>query len=172
MAKRKPGWKTGAVASLLLVALPAAAAQLKSATYFALQRGMTESELLVRAGPPDLVTHPGGQVITHRSAVGAVAGDDRRLGLIGGYARTRYIEIKEYHYIPDHTEHDQRPAHRRANYSVVTFFRLRIKKEQAAQIKSEIQHFTRFSYNPAIEFGNQRIATDEKLQQRLAAEDF
>ena len=85
---------------------PGLAAQLDSATFFALDRGMSESELLVRAGEPDLVTYPGGEVVTRRSAVGRVVEEDRRLGLIGGYERSRYVEIKEYHYIPDHTEHD------------------------------------------------------------------
>ena len=106
MPVARPGWRAVASASLMAALLPVSAGQLKSSIYYALDRGMSESELLVRAGEPDLVTYPGGVVISRRSAVGAVGGDDRRLGLIGGVERTRYIEIKEYHYIPDYTEHD------------------------------------------------------------------
>ena len=83
------------------------AGQLDSATYFALQRGMSESELLVRAGPPDLVTHPGGAVIVRRSGSALVSGStDPRLALAGGVERIQAIEVKEYHYVPDHREHD------------------------------------------------------------------
>ena len=81
------------------------AGQLDSATYFALDRGMSESEVLARAGPPDLVTHPGGEVIVDRVAEPFVD-DDPRLSLLGDYERYREVEIKEFHYIPDHTEHD------------------------------------------------------------------
>jgi len=92
--------------TLLALALPVVAAQLDSATYFGLDRGMSESELLLRAGPPDLVTHPGGEVISRRSTVGVVEPEDPRLRLIGAYQRRTFVEIKQYHYIPDHTEHD------------------------------------------------------------------
>ena len=89
----------------LLAAGYALAGQLDSATYFALDRGMSESEVLVRAGPPDLVTHPGGEVIVDRRAV-RLASDDPRLTLLRDGERVRQVTVKQFHYIPDHREHD------------------------------------------------------------------
>ena len=96
-------WPAASLLASLATGLPAG--QLDSATYFALDRGMSESEVLVRAGPPDLVTHPGGEVISRRSTA-SVVDEDGRFALLDERERLRGITIKEFHYIPDHTEHD------------------------------------------------------------------
>lgn len=88
------------VAALLAPAL-VAAGQIDSSTFFALRRGMAESEIYIRAGPPDLVTSPGGEVIERESGV-----IDPRSGIID---TTRTIDaptIKQLHYIPGLEEHD------------------------------------------------------------------
>ncbi len=93
--------------AMVLAPLPVAlAGQLDSATYFGLARGMSESELLVRAGQPDLITSPGGEIISQRTAVTVPDDPDPRLRLIGYRQTSRFIERKDYHYIPDYTEHD------------------------------------------------------------------
>lgn len=68
--------------SIWLLGLPsgagtASAGQIDFETYIKLEPGMLESELLVRAGPPDLVTMPGG-----------------------------FSEVRRLHYIPGPGEHD------------------------------------------------------------------
>jgi hypothetical protein len=78
----------GAVA--LFAALAAgcvAAGQMSLETFGNLRRGMLESEVVLRAGPPDLVTSPEGDVV--------VFGE----GIYGP-------SVRELHYLPDSAEHD------------------------------------------------------------------
>ena len=100
-------------ASLLLAAAFAAssatsplalAGQIDSGTYFRLQRGMSESELLSRAGPPDLVTSPGTVTTIRRS--GAVAEPVPDVQVIDTAEKEVTQEVKQYHYIPGPYEPD------------------------------------------------------------------
>ncbi len=68
------------------VSAAANAGQIDAATLFLLQPGMSQAEVLVRAGPPDLVHPPG------VAATAVVARD--------GFTQERW------HYIPDRSEHD------------------------------------------------------------------
>lgn len=86
-------------------------AQLDSASFFKIRRGMNESELLILAGQPDLVTYPG--VVARETTI--TGRDSETRDLPGGSAtsesalrfrRTEIPEIKQYHYIPDRSEHD------------------------------------------------------------------
>jgi hypothetical protein len=61
------------------------------ATYNALGRGMPESEVLLRAGEPDLVTAPGGEVLARGAWGGAVLDTGPRI---------------RFHYLPGRGEHD------------------------------------------------------------------
>lgn len=80
------------------------AGQIESSAYFHLRRGMSESEVLVRAGPPDLVTSPGLEAVevkhgmVDRGADGAVNFDSFR--------RTRIPTISQWHYVPGAEETD------------------------------------------------------------------
>lgn len=69
----------------------AAAAQIDTATFNALRRGMPESEVLARAGEPDLITAPGGQVLARGAFGGAVLDSGPRI---------------LYHYVPEPGAHD------------------------------------------------------------------
>ena len=80
------------------------AAQLSSSVFFKLQRGMNEGELLVRAGQPDLVTYPG--VTARETTIGQVVTDADGNEAFARFRRTRIPEVKQYHYIPDRSEHD------------------------------------------------------------------
>ncbi len=74
----------------LAVVLPAVvnAGQIDSSAFFHLRRGMSESEVLVRAGPPDLVTSPGQEVVQVRHGV-VDRGDDGDVSF-DSFQRTRY----------------------------------------------------------------------------------
>jgi hypothetical protein len=80
------------------------AGQIDSSAFFLLQRGMSESEILVRAGPPDLVTSPGQEAvevnrgIVHRGKNGDVSFDS--------FLRTRIPTIAQWHYVPGPEETD------------------------------------------------------------------
>ena len=92
--------------SMALFATPpgVTAGQIASGDYFTLKRGMSESEVLVRVGPPDLVTRPGREATVLRSrTLLDVPGEGLVHGTLERYSAP---EIKELHYIPDHAEHD------------------------------------------------------------------
>jgi hypothetical protein len=89
---------------LLLAAGYARAGQLDAATFFLIDTGMEESEVLIRAGPPDLLTSPGGETfaVTDGSFVsgsGGGAGFDT-------VRRAHPAAVRRWHYIPDASEHD------------------------------------------------------------------
>lgn len=93
-----------AAAWLLLAAGSARAGQLDAATFFLIETGMEESEVLIRAGAPDLVTSPGGEIfeVIDGSLVSGVGGDT-------GFDAVRNIHtaaVRRWHYIPDASEHD------------------------------------------------------------------
>ncbi|MDX1434646.1 MAG: DUF2845 domain-containing protein, partial [Gammaproteobacteria bacterium] len=103
------GRRHAALAAALLsalcaaLALPAAAGQIDSYAYFLLRKGMSESEVLVRAGPPDLVTSPGTEAVEVRRGMvqrdaGAVTFDEFR--------RTRIPTVTQWHYVPGPAESD------------------------------------------------------------------
>lgn len=96
----------GLVAGVLLGAplVAAQAGQIESATFFGLRRGMSESEILVRAGPPDLITSPGTRSVVISSDRVSRAPD-------GGLAIDRVKRVvspalERWHYIPDRSESD------------------------------------------------------------------
>ena len=76
----------------------AGAGQIESSAYFTLRRGMSESEVLVRAGPPDLVTSPGLEAVEVKS--GRVdRGDDGEVSF-DSFRRTRIPTLSRWHYVP------------------------------------------------------------------------
>ena len=80
------------------------AGQIDSAAYFHLKRGMSESEVLVRAGPPDLVTSPGLEAVEVKHGV-VDRGDDGDLSF-DSFRRTRIPTISRWHYVPGSRETD------------------------------------------------------------------
>lgn len=84
--------------------LQAVAAQIDITTFNTLRRGMSESEILLRAGPPDLV-----EGIGLRSAdrgVALVRGGTGHGEVIGFRKNRTEHTIKQLHYIPGPDEHD------------------------------------------------------------------
>jgi hypothetical protein len=80
------------------------AGQIESSVYFHLRRGMSESEVLVRAGPPDLVTSPGLEAVEVKS--GRVdRGDDGEVSF-DSFRRTRIPTLSRWHYVPGAEETD------------------------------------------------------------------
>jgi len=98
-----------AVLAALLAALwaalpwPATAGQIESYAYFLLRRGMSESEVLVRAGPPDLVTSPGLEAVEVRRGMVERDGDEVAFD---EFRRTRIPTITRWHYVPGSGETD------------------------------------------------------------------
>ena len=89
-----------AVAVLLaLAATHASAGQMDLATFNLLTHGMSESEVLVRAGRPDLDV-PVGEVGAKRTVIG----DNGKV--VEVFTRTSSVHVRELHYIPDRSEHD------------------------------------------------------------------
>lgn len=80
------------------------AGQMDLSTFGLLRRGMSESELLFRAGPPDLDTSVG---VTERGFRGGSldATGKRSLGY-GEFERRTVRFQKEWHYIPGPRDHD------------------------------------------------------------------
>ena len=87
-----------------VVPLPAAAGQIDSAAFFHLRRGMSESEVLVRAGPPDLVTSPGLEAIEVKRGM-VDRGIDGEV-TFDSFRRTRIPTISQWHYVPGPEETD------------------------------------------------------------------
>lgn len=96
--------RTAASAALLSLAIvgisaaPLSAGQIDSAAYFHLNRGMSESEVLVRAGPPDLVTSPGTEAIEVKH--GMVDRGEEGDVSFDSFRRTRIPIITSWHYVP------------------------------------------------------------------------
>ncbi len=86
------------------VAGPVRAAQIDTATFFLIETGMEESEVLVRAGTPDLVTSIGGEILeTFDGTVTPGFVDSTGFGSV---RRIRSANLRRWHYIPDASEHD------------------------------------------------------------------
>lgn len=83
---------------------PSDAGQIDSSAYFHLRRGMSESEVLVRAGPPDLVTSPGLEAVEIKHGM-VERGDDGAVSF-DTFRRTRIPTIARWHYIPGAGETD------------------------------------------------------------------
>ncbi len=77
--------------ALLLALAGAGAGQLDLYTFNNLRRGMPESEVLLRAGPPDLVTAQGGTILARDW---------------DGTALESAASVKRLHYLPGPREHD------------------------------------------------------------------
>jgi hypothetical protein len=82
----------------------AGAGQIESSAYFHLRRGMSESEVLVRAGPPDLVTSPGLEAVEVKR--GMVDRGDEGEVTFDSFRRTRIPTISRWHYVPGSEETD------------------------------------------------------------------
>lgn len=80
------------------------AGQIDSSAFFLLQRGMSESEILVRAGPPDLVTSPGQEAVEVKHGV-VQRGEDGAVSF-DSFLRTRIPTITSWHYVPAPGETD------------------------------------------------------------------
>ncbi len=87
-----------------LFAQSASAGQIESSAYFHLRRGMSESEVLVRAGPPDLVTSPGVEAVEVKHGL-VERGDDGEV-TFDSFRRTRIPTLSRWHYVPGPGETD------------------------------------------------------------------
>lgn len=87
-----------------VLAPEAGAGQIDSAAYFHLRRGMSESEVLVRAGPPDLVTSPGLEAVEVKH--GVVEHGDEGEVTFDTFRRTRIPTVAQWHYVPGPEESD------------------------------------------------------------------
>jgi hypothetical protein len=99
------------LAAMLLLAVatawapaPAGAGQIDSSAYFHLRRGMSESEVLVRAGSPDLVTSPGTEAVEVKRGM-VDQGEDGEV-TFDSFRRTRIPTITRWHYVPGAGETD------------------------------------------------------------------
>lgn len=88
----------------MLLSCVAFAGQIDSSAYFHLRRGMSESEVLVRAGPPDLVTSPGQEAIEVNHGL-VDRGDDGEV-TFDAFRRTRIPTLTQWHYVPGQGETD------------------------------------------------------------------
>ena len=82
----------------------ASAGQIESFAYFHLRRGMSESEVLVRAGPPDLVNFPGLEAVAVKR--GLVDRGDEGKVTFDSFRRTRLSTLSRWHYVPGPAETD------------------------------------------------------------------
>ena len=82
----------------------ASAGQIDSSAYFHLRRGMSESEVLIRAGPPDLVTSPGVEAVEVKHGL-VDRGDDGEV-TFDSFRRTRIPTLSRWHYVPGPGETD------------------------------------------------------------------
>ncbi len=82
----------------------ASAGQIESSAYFHLRRGMSESEVLVRAGPPDRVTSPGLEAVEVKRGL-VNRGDDGEVSF-DSFRRTRIPTLSRWHYVPGPAETD------------------------------------------------------------------
>ncbi len=87
-----------------LFAQSVSAGQIESSAYFHLRRGMSESEVLVRAGPPDLVTSPGVEAVEVKHGL-VEQGDDGEV-TFDSFRRTRIPTLSRWHYVPGPGETD------------------------------------------------------------------
>jgi len=83
----------------LAASATAGAGQMDIATFNLLRPGMSEAEVLVRAGPPDLDTSVAVESVERER--GFVSDDEVDL-----LTRKRVVPVKELHYIPGPGEHD------------------------------------------------------------------
>ena len=107
MLERAKLWMVAGLGVVLLAAAPLAgeAGQIASADFFGLRRGMSESEILLRAGVPDLVTTPGFETIEVRA--GKVRdGKSGKPISFETFRRSRTPVIERWHYVPGPREHD------------------------------------------------------------------
>ena len=105
---KRPNLLLTTLGSLLAIAwlFPplASAGQIESSAYFHLRQGMSESEVLVRAGPPDLVTSPGLEAVEVKHGV-VEQGDDGEV-TFDSFRRTRIPTLSRWHYVPGPGETD------------------------------------------------------------------
>lgn len=142
-----------ALAGLLLAAGPARAAQLDAATFFLIETGMEESEVLIRAGAPDLVTSPGGETfeVIDGSLVTGVDGDRD----FDAVRSVHTAAVRRWHYIPDSSEHDP-------HLTVITMKSGRVFDIDRKKVFSR----QGLPEPAAIPSGNRRVLSDEEIVRR------
>jgi hypothetical protein len=131
----------------------AMAGQIDSSAYFHLRRGMSESEILVRAGPPDLVTSPGQEVVQVRHGV-VDRGDDGDVSF-DSFQRTRIPAISSWHYVPDPDETDP-------FITIVTFRAGEVWELQRRKV------FSRYKPNSSATAPDRESVTDTDIQRERA----
>ena len=82
------------------------AGQIDSATFFLLQTGMSESEILIRAGSPDLVTTPGGERV--EALCGEIGAETSGRTAFDVSGTISVSSSTLWHYLPDRSKHDPR----------------------------------------------------------------
>ena len=129
------------------------AGQIDSSAYFHLRRGMSESEVLVRAGPPDLVTSPGLEAVEVRSGV-VDRGDDGEV-TFDSFRRTRIPTLSSWHYVPGPGETDP-------FITIVTFRAGEVWELQRTKV------FSRYKPKSSATARKQNSVTDTDIQRERA----
>jgi len=87
-----------------LISGGADAGQIDSVTFFPLQTGMSESEMLIRAGSPDLVTTPGGERV--EALFGEIGAETSGRTAFDVSGTISVSNTTLWHYLPDRSKHD------------------------------------------------------------------
>ena len=131
----------------------ASAGQIESSAYFHLRRGMAESEVLVRAGPPDLVTSPGQEAIEVKHGV-VDRGEDGDV-TFDSFRRTRIPTLSRWHYVPEPGETDP-------FITIITFRAGEVWEIQRTKV------FSRYKPKSSAAAPEQKSATDTEIQRERA----
>jgi hypothetical protein len=131
----------------------ASAGQIESSAYFHLRRGMAESEVLVRAGPPDLVTSPGQEAIEVKHGV-VDRGEDGDV-TFDSFRRTRIPTLSRWHYVPEPGETDP-------FITIITFRAGEVWEIQRTKV------FSRYKPKSSAAAPEQKSPTDTEIQRERA----
>jgi hypothetical protein len=136
-----------------LLAPLASAGQIESSAYFHLRQGMSESEVLVRAGPPDLVTSPGVEAVEVKHGL-VERGDDGEM-TFDSFRRTRIPTLSRWHYVPGPGETDP-------FITIVTFRAGEVWELERTKV------FSRYKPSSSGSASDQRPATATDIQRQRA----
>jgi hypothetical protein len=137
----------------LLFSATLSAGQIDSSAYFHLRRGMSESEVLVRAGPPDLVTSPGQEAVEVKHGV-VGRGDDGDVNF-DSFRRTRIPTLSSWHYVPGAGETDP-------FITIITFRGGEVWELQRTKV------FSRYKPESSGSAPEQQSVTDTEIQRERA----
>lgn len=129
------------------------AGQIDSSAFFLLRRGMSESEVLVRAGPPDLVTSPGQEAVQVNQGM-VERGEDGGLSF-DTFRRTRIPTITSWHYVPGPGETDP-------FITIITFRAGEVWELQRTKV------FSRYKPKSAGATAEQETVSDNDIQRERA----